>query len=838
MRIQRSLTQRFNRPPLPLPKTTSLLTSSDLSRLSESNRVLVKVADAGNAEDCFNLAQNLIEGKNGFRENFEAGLRYLKRSVDSDNVDAINYYADMLTTGVYLPSNLELAAEIYEKGVEKRSSESMVRLAMLKKRNNKDDPEALQLIKDAANLENPEALFLYGKHLREDGQTEQAILYYKLSCDKGFPRGMNAYAVALENGWGVQKNEQEAAKLYRMAAKKECPEAMLNFAYMLEEGKGGLKQDLKKALKYYKMAYDFDDVDGLVNYAYMVEYGRGTKRKPQKAKRLYLKAIHRKSAQAMNRLGEMYRDGHGIQQDVAKALVYFKYSSEFGSEEGKTNFDYLMKDLNPKDDVLNHKIALSSDEEEGDDSESYDSDSYDDDSEEEDNDEGEQYLIQPVSKKMLDLNSTKKPSLNDVYNIKVKADEGDLKSILKYADLLEKGDVIQQNLTDSALYYESAAKANSPEGCYRYACMLFDGKGVQKNQHKAARYFKKASDKGLVKAMVKFGELCQHGIGVKKTYSEAARQYKKAIELKSTEAMVDYASMFATGSGVKKNYSKAAQYAKMAADDGNLDGQALYGEMLLKQNPSKNAKEAISCIKSASDAGNINGMIKYSEVLEQGTGVQKDLKNALKLAKKAADTLNPQACFNYASILERNKGDPGLIKENYKRGSDQGHIPSIMKYVTLITNTKHITKYLTVAAEEGNVDAMVKLGKMTNDFSLLKKAADQGTSISAILLYSKYCYDKTLELKYLKIAADKGNIEGMTRYSRKVHKVNPEESATYAKMAADAGDVKAMMKYAKMCENGDGVPPNIKRALRYYRKAKNKGNKEAEEIYNQLKQQK
>lgn len=606
---------------LPVPKKRSLFPTREFDRLSEQNRAVIKVADAGNDESCYRLGMNLIEGKNGFRQNADVGVQYLERAISNDHIEAINYYGRILIEGIYVNEDPDKAMDIYSKGAEKKSPESMIKLALLKQSKDPDDDDILPLIKEAAQLENAEAMYYYGRHLKEENDLHGATLYYKMSCDKGFPRGINAYGVAVEEGWSGPPDEVAAAKLYKMAADQNCSAGMRNYGYMLEDGRGGLKKNLKKATKLYKKAASLDDVDGMVSYAYMLETGQGIKKNEKRAKKVYMKAVHKKSPEALNSIGLMYRDGRGVEQDIIKALHYFKASSDLGSEQGQDNFEYLYDDAHPKDEILQRKKPIYEEEEEsGSDSSSSSSDDEDDDDDEEDDDghadnENESKNEQVnADKKDEDFQISDKPTLNDVYQIKLKANEGNVKALIAYADFLSKGDICRQDIPEAFKCYKYAAlHLKSPEGYMKLARCYLDGFGVEKDVKKGAKYYKKAADLGIIEASLIYAKLCEKGEdNLQQDLAESIAYYKKAIEADDTEAMMCYSNLFQKGIGVKKNNRKAAQYMRLAYEKGNMEAAAYYGRMLaLGKGTEKDTIEAKKVLKQSFDSGNPKGKELY-----------------------------------------------------------------------------------------------------------------------------------------------------------------------------------------------------------------------------------
>ncbi len=75
-------------------------------------------------------------------------------------------------------------------------------------------------------------------------------------------------------GWGVEQDDKEAVKLYRLSAEQGDEWSQFNLAWMLDKGKG-VVQDEKEAVKWYRQAAEQGEGFGQSNLAWMYIEGRG-----------------------------------------------------------------------------------------------------------------------------------------------------------------------------------------------------------------------------------------------------------------------------------------------------------------------------------------------------------------------------------------------------------------------------------------------------------------------------------------------------------------------------------------------------------------------------------
>ena len=80
-----------------------------------------------------------------------------------------------------------------------------------------------------------------------------------------------------QDGKGVSKDEDEAAKWYRMAAEQGLTDAQVSLGQMYKDGQG-VPQDDIEAAKWYRMAAEQGDVWGQKFLGYMYAVGQGVPR--------------------------------------------------------------------------------------------------------------------------------------------------------------------------------------------------------------------------------------------------------------------------------------------------------------------------------------------------------------------------------------------------------------------------------------------------------------------------------------------------------------------------------------------------------------------------------
>lgn len=79
------------------------------------------------------------------------------------------------------------------------------------------------------------------------------MIYYKMAVQKGHASAMINYAYMLENGLGVEFNYDEAIKCYKKLIDNGNPIAITKYSNMLYKGKG-VTVNKEEAIRYYEIA--------------------------------------------------------------------------------------------------------------------------------------------------------------------------------------------------------------------------------------------------------------------------------------------------------------------------------------------------------------------------------------------------------------------------------------------------------------------------------------------------------------------------------------------------------------------------------------------------------
>ncbi len=113
------------------------------------------------------------------------------------------------------------------------------------------------------------------------------------------------------NGRGVQQDDVEAVKWYRLAAEQGAAEAQNSLGFMYDTGRG-VQQDDVEAVKWYRLAAEQGNAAGRYS------------------------------------LGAMYANGRGVPQDYVKAHMWFNLAAAQGDTAASSKRDEIAKRMTPE----------------------------------------------------------------------------------------------------------------------------------------------------------------------------------------------------------------------------------------------------------------------------------------------------------------------------------------------------------------------------------------------------------------------------------------------------------------------------------------------------------
>ncbi len=378
--------------------------------------------------------------------------------------------------------------------------------------------------REKADSGDAEAQYLLGEAYQEGSGVERsyenAAKYYRLAADQGHARAQQKLGYLYLYGWGVEKDYDEAVKYLQLSANQEDAEAQSNLAYMYSHGYG-VPKSYEKALEYYQLSADQGYAWAQMCLGMMYEKGQGTEQSYEKAAEYYKLSADQGNSSAQEYLAILYEKGLGVEQSNEKAKEYYRKAAA-----------HLVKSAQAALDRLEAEEAAS---------------------------------------KSAQTESSSGDSQPSVDEIRSRAAGGDAQAQFLMGEAYRTGDGVVLSYQQAAAYYELAAEQGNADAMVELGALYQAGLGVKGQSFaKAAEYFEMAVNLGSPRGQVNLAGLYYNGTGVEQSYEKAAEYYRLAADQNYYVGQINLAKMYEEGTGVEQDYEKAAEYYRMAADQESI----------------------------------------------------------------------------------------------------------------------------------------------------------------------------------------------------------------------------------------------------------------------------
>ncbi|MCR5371251.1 MAG: toll/interleukin-1 receptor domain-containing protein [Clostridium sp.] len=177
--------------------------------------------------------------------------------------------------------------------------------------------------------------FQYGAELEDNLQAVDVNLL-TASAKEGNTDAILLLGSCWLNGWGCEKNEEEALHWYRKGAEAGDAKCMISLGNCLQFGHG-TEENPEEAFSWYLRAAEAGDPYGMVTAGYAYEGGIGTETDPEKAFAWYNRAAEAGYDEGMMQTARCCRDGIGCEPDREKAFSWNLKLAELGNTDAMYN---------------------------------------------------------------------------------------------------------------------------------------------------------------------------------------------------------------------------------------------------------------------------------------------------------------------------------------------------------------------------------------------------------------------------------------------------------------------------------------------------------------------
>lgn len=294
------------------------------------------------------------------------------------------------------------------------------------------------------------------------------------------------------------------------------------------------------------------------------------------------------------------------------------------------------------------------------------------------------------------------------------------------------------------------AKEKDPFAMHQIGMMYERGLGVKADMEKALSWFERAADLGLVMAMVEAGKLYSNEDLPFYDARKAYVWYLKGAGLGYHEAELHLGDCYYVGLGVEEDAEKAEICFQRAADHGSHEACDALGTIyVLGDGAEPDFDKARKYFEMGAFAGDANCCYKLGDCYFYGRGTEVDLNSAKEWYERAWDLGSAAAAASLGMLHIIHAGD-GNDEEEQKeqelgfqwvqKAADAGDVNGLAylgncyaEGIGVAPDTEKAKTYLTEAANEGQIEAISKLGELAlqegNHFEAIKQfreAADQG----------------------------------------------------------------------------------------------------------------
>ena len=614
----------------------------DFAKARECFELLV---NQNNPLALFNLALLYVKGL-GVDKDYSKAKKYYEELAKLNDSKAIFNLGNLYFYGQGVKKDLEKAKEYYDKAEELEKPSFIERdhrvsnIFNYYKPNKKNEYiqtiPIIPIIFRKIDENKPRYIYYDGNKMKD---------YYDTDFESD-----DEYAIDLENGLFFDEFKQKDCLLknrYIEILKKEHKYKILGDLYYY--GCINNTPDYLKAKEYYESASQiiFPDKNVLISLGDLYRDGLGVEQDYLKARKYYGLALKQNSPTSYLRIGDLYKNGQGVKQNYLKAKKYY--------EDSCKSYHFVLDSILAVCEALCNLGDLY----------------Y--------NGQGvEQSFIKAKEYYELSMNGNN----TQVRNLNKKK-YFNYKALLKLGNLYFKGEGVNQDYLKAKEYYEiSAELVNSDyflklNGFY-VKIINYGYNSSQPNpdsdisdtiQQAIEKYNKlmehkkiELSDLGNSDALLNLGIVYLNGFGIEKDYSKAIQYFELSSNLGNSDSYLYLGNLYYNGEGVKKDYLKAKEFYELSSRLNNSNAHNALGELYLYGNGvDKNHLIAFDYFLLASKQNHPFSLFHLGCIYSNADDLSRAIYYFLRCSKIHSEIMQPENsiviyrpynCYRYRSLNE------------------------------------------------------------------------------------------------------------------------------------------------------------------------------------------
>ncbi len=389
-----------------------------------------------------------------------------------------------------------------------------------------------------------EAEMLYKNH-----KIEEALPLLKELAEENCGRAMYFLGEIYMNGFGPVRQDPEEAKRWREKG-AACGDllAKLNLAYFMEYGTQEMMEHCAACLEEARKLAESGDVFAQNEIADLYLFGFGTKRNEAEAIYWLEKSAAGGFWRPLMKLGDIYRGGEAVEEDMEKSVACYKKAAEFHVREAESSLGFIyFAGLGVEPDDRKAFAHFKKACEEGD---------------------GEASFM--LGRFYMEGIAVKPDEKKGFQYFRQAADRGEPMGMWALGRSYESGTGVEIDEKNAFQWYEKgAAMLDFRSTCAVADCYRF-GKGVAEDKEKAVEIYKNAFDLGSDEAADSLGAMYLVG-ETRHSEEEAFRWFEKGAGRGSDICQYHLGMCYDKGLGTEPDKEKALEYMYKAYDQGMLD---------------------------------------------------------------------------------------------------------------------------------------------------------------------------------------------------------------------------------------------------------------------------
>ena len=336
---------------------------------------------------------------------------------------------------------------------------------------------------------------------------------------------------------------------------------------------------------------------------------------------------------AINRLGEMYRDGRVVEQDLKKAISLFEKASKMGYSVSQVNLADILRGNGDKAGAI--------------------------------------VLYQKASKlgnttaalRLSQLDED--PAFMDKIKTKVLilAKSGNLRAMKLLADMLYNGTIFIKDQARAVEWYKKCAERHDPQSFLIIGLSYRDGIGVERDTLEAIKWLEGASNHGNMRSRLELAEIYRKGIGIEHNVNKAIEWYELSAKTGDSNSMLQLSRIYEDGQGVEADSNKAMLWMKMYANQTVASCEHILAEIIKSAFVDSRQKECIEYYSDAVSRQYVPSMLALAKCYRDGDFEEVNSSAIISNYLDASERMNSNALYELGMMHYR--GD--FIKQDYKK---------------------------------------------------------------------------------------------------------------------------------------------------------------------------